>query len=175
MTQKFTGRKARQEDANAIVRVQRKAVDKAWRPLIDDFDTFLREKFDTAEQTKKYHERIAGGERIIIVVENDAHEVVGFASARKHEANEQPLAYDYQATAFYIDPPFEGSGASTVLLSQLFIELTRHGVKNVCGWCLADNRLARNFYERRGGKLIADAVAPPEYSIAPHVVYGWTL
>ena len=171
----FTPRNAEAKDVEPMVRLQRLAVEKAWRPVIkDDFDKFLREKFDPTAQIQKYHERLADPKRLFIVAEHKGC-VVGFIGARMHEPNEQPLGYEYQATALYLEPAYEGSGASLVLLSELFDALTQRGAKNLCGWCLAANRLARNFYAKRGGTLIMDAVTPPEYAIAPHVAYGWNL
>jgi hypothetical protein len=172
----FTTRPAKPEDAEAMVHLQRLAVEKAWRPIVkNNFDAFLAERFDTASQIKKYRERISDPARILIIVENEPR-LAGFGGGRQQEADEQPKGYAYQANAFYLDPTFEGSGASLVLLGGLKEELVKRNATSICAWCLADNRLARNFYEKRGGKLIADAITPAEYNeVAPHVAYGWNL
>ena len=152
-TQDFTSRPATPHDAEQIVHVQRKAVEKAWAPLIkENFAQFLAEKFDHATQVKKYAERASDPARIMFVVEKD-NQIIGFAAVREHGPEEQPLGFHYQATALYIDPAFEGKGASVILLMGMAREMKSRGAKNLCGWCLADNRLARNFYEKRGGTL----------------------
>ncbi len=174
---RFTARKAEDRDVDAIVHIQRVAVEKAWAPIIkENFDVFLREKFDPETQTKKYAERIHDPARILVVVETADpanQQVVGFGGAQQHKAGDQPLGFEYQGKGFYLDPAFEGTGASLILGQGLMAELHARNVKSICGWCLADNRMARNFYEKRGGKLITDAIAPPDYAIAPHVAYGW--
>ena len=171
----FSVRKAAAEDVNDIVRIQRAAVEKAWRKAIPgDFAVFLNEKFDPAVQRVKYLERVADPKIIILVVEKSDH-VIGFCGVRPHGIEEAPPGFDWQGNAFYLDPAFEGSGGSLILFSGLLDAVRERGARSLVGWCLADNRLARNFYARRGGKIVQDAIAPPEYSIAPHVAYGWQL
>ena len=169
---RYTARLARLGDARDIVAVQRAAVEKAWRGIIDDFEAFLAEKFDPDSQFEKYKERINDTARILVVVEAEG-EIVGFGGARPHGAEEQPAGFEYQGNAFYLLPTHEGIGASLVLAEGILKALQARGVKIVCGWCLAGNRGARNFYERRGGALVEGAIAPPEYDAAPHVAYGW--
>jgi hypothetical protein len=162
-------------DAEDIVRIQRAAVEKAWRHVIGaGFDAFLAEKFNHESQLAKYRERIVDPARVLLVV-RDGEKPVGFGGARPHAADEQPKGYEYQGNAFYLLPKAEGTGASLALATGIRDTLIKRGIKSVCGWCLADNRKARNFYERRGAQLVKDAVAPPEYDIAPHVAYGWKL
>lgn len=173
---KFTTRLAKPEDAEAMVHLQRHAVEKAWRPIIkENFDAFMAERFNEESQIKKYRERVSDPQRILVVVEKD-NQIIGFAGVRKHEPDEQPLGYGYQANALYVDPDSEGRGIGSALLNALFDTLGTHNAHDLCLWCLADNRAARNFYEKHGGQLISDAVVPTEYAeVAPHVAYGWTL
>lgn len=171
----FTARKATAKDAEAIVHLQRRAVEKAWGPYVPNFDTFLQTRFDHDSQVAKYAARADDPSRIIMVVETNG-QLAGFAAAKAQSPEDQPQGYDYQGGSFYVDPAFEGTGASLVLARAFLEELKSRGAKNICGWCLADNRQARNFYEKRGGTLIADAVTPDEYAqVAPHVAYGMDL
>jgi GNAT superfamily N-acetyltransferase len=171
----FAVRPARPEDAETIVRIQRAAVERAWRKVIPgDFEAFLHEKFDHSTQLAKYIERANDPARILLVVEKEGR-LAGFGGARVHGPDDSPPGFDWQGNAFYLDPPYEGTGASVVLLNGLCEAVKARDGRRMVGWCLAGNRLARNFYEKRGGALVAGAVAPPEYDVAPHVAYGWAL
>lgn len=173
--ERFTARKAVPEDAARMVHLQRIAVEKAWQSIIkENFAQFMAEKFNPETQTRKYTERIQDPSRILVIVE-DKEEIVGFGGIRRQEPDEHPVGYEYQANAFYLDPAYEGTGASRILLSGLLTELQKRNAQNISAWCLAGNRLARNFYERHGGILIPDAITPKEYDIAPHVAYGWAV
>lgn len=169
----FSSRSMEEGDIAAIVALQRHAVEKAWGGYTHvDFAVFLAARFDPAQQAQKYRERLHDKERFVLVVEADGV-IAGFGGAKKCGAEDQPPGYEWQGSAFYIAPEYQGTGASLVLFNAVFDELKSRGAKSACGWCFAANMPARNFYARRGAILIENVDVPPEYAeVAPHVAYG---
>jgi GNAT superfamily N-acetyltransferase len=172
----FSVRKAEGRDVEGLVRLQRASVEKAWPGIVGaKFDAFLKERFDHAEQAEKYKQRLLDPDRFLFVVEQEGR-LAAFGGARKCGPGDQPSGYDWQGGAFYVAPRHMGGGASLALFEAILTELRARGAKNVSGWCFAANKPARNFYERRGMKLVENVAVPKEYAdVAPHVAYGCAL
>jgi GNAT superfamily N-acetyltransferase len=169
----FSVRKAEQRDVEGMVRLQRASVEKAWPSIVGvGFTAFLKERFDHDDQMKKYAQRLLDPERFLFVIEQEGR-LAAFGGARKCGRDDQPPGFEWQGGAFYVAPDFMGLGASLALFEAIIAELRARGAKSVSGWCFAANRPARNFYERRGMKLVENVAVPKEYNdVAPHVAYG---
>lgn len=172
----FAVRPAEVFDVPGMVQLQRAAVKKNWSAVIGDgFQKFMAERLDPAEQMDKYKQRIDDPGRFLLIVEN-GDEMAGFGGARVCADDDVPHGYDWQVSAFYIAPEYEGKGAGKLLFATM-LDLLRAGeVPSLALWCLEGNSGARKFYEKAGGTLVTGCETPADYAaVAPHVVYGWKL
>lgn len=61
---------------------------------------------------------------------------------------------DGEVSAIYVDPPAQGAGVGTALLSAAEDGLRADGCTEAFLWVLAGNGLGRRFYEARGWALV---------------------
>ena len=65
---------------------------------------------------------------------------------------------DGEIDELYIAPEFQGLGLGTRLFRAVRNDFADRGMKRVAVWCLSDNVRARGFYERLGGRSIAETM-----------------
>jgi GNAT superfamily N-acetyltransferase len=122
----------------------------------------------------------AAAQSVIVATEAD-HGVVGFASfgpaRRSHRPAAGPFAGEEDAKvgevyALYVLPDFQERGIGRLLLAAAFAALV--GKRCGCGflWALRDNH-SRYFYERVGGKLVAERRERLWGCMVDQVCYGW--
>jgi GNAT superfamily N-acetyltransferase len=116
------------------------------------------------------------------IVASDADEgVVGFASFGPGRVDHRPAVGRFagedakvgEVHTLYVLPDFQERGIGRELLAAAFAALA--GRHYDCGfvWALRDNH-ARYFYERVGGKLIAERQERMWGVMTDQVCYGWT-
>jgi ribosomal protein S18 acetylase RimI-like enzyme len=79
--------------------------------------------------------------------------VVGFSAGGTPHVPLPP--HDGELYAIYVDPPWQGRGVGSLLFDAMLEELRRAGTPNVHCWVLEANPRARAFYERKGGRVVA--------------------
>jgi ribosomal protein S18 acetylase RimI-like enzyme len=102
---------------------------------------------------------------------------VGFGSARRRDC---PVAGRFagetekvgEIYTLYVLPDFQERGIGRQLLAAAFAALVEK--RHTCGflWALRDNH-ARYFYERIGGKLVAERQERQWGHVTDQVCYGW--
>ena len=156
-------------DAVAIAKVH---VD-SWRttyPGIVPADQLARLSYSVREDTWRARLSEAGQGHMIFVAETRANGVIGFASGGP-ELSENPN-YQGELYAIYILEEYQSLGVGRRLVSRVAETFLRLGTESMLVWVLADN-LARGFYERLGGSLVAEKTDNIGGAELKEVAYGW--
>ena len=164
-------REATAIDAEAIARVRVASWRASYRGIIDDAyldalsvdagrDRYLR-SFDPAP--------VAGFTR---VVADDGCRVVGFATGGVARG---PGAARRQGEVWmiYLMPDAQRHGLGTRLMRSMARGLDRRGLGSMVIWALARNIPARTFYERLGGRVMAERTSTVGAQRLDEVAYGW--
>ena len=122
-------------------------------------------------QASYWRGAIARSDQSVLVAEEDARGIVGFAAA----GPARPIVPRYRGEVFtlYVQEDFQGRGIGRRLLEGAFAALGSRGLMPAIVWVLAANP-ARFFYERLGGQRIAERQAPLGGAEHWEVAYGWT-
>lgn len=108
----------------------------------------------------------------IFVVEEDGS-VCGFISGgRNRAAQGKEAEYEGEIYAIYLLKEAQGKGYGTKLVAALMDDFRRQGIRSMVVWVLADNP-SRRFYERLGGKKIAEKVVDIGGKKLQEWCYGW--
>ena len=175
-----TIRPATEQDAAGIAKVY---VD-AWRSsyaAILPHRVLLRMSYeDQARQWAAIIRDRSGAQPVIVARETD-HGVVGFASFGPARSGHRPAIGRFAGAhetvgeiyTLYVLPDFQERGIGRQLLAAAFAALIERRCR--CGflWALRDNH-ARYFYERVGGKLIAERQERMWGFTTDQVCYGWS-
>ena len=85
----------------------------------------------------------------------DVHDkVAGYASYGR--CRDRSLPADGEIDELYLAPEYQGLGFGTRLFRAVRNDLADRSASRVLVWCLCDNVRARAFYERLGGRVIAE-------------------
>jgi ribosomal protein S18 acetylase RimI-like enzyme len=120
-------------------------------------------------QTGRWRAAITQGE-LVLVCEIANHGVMGMTSAGA--SRDRSLGFDGEVYTLYVDPAFYGMGAGRTLLNGAFAQLRKRGCRSCVIWAHAKNN-ARFFYERLGGRLVAERTAKMMGDPVPEVAFGW--
>jgi ribosomal protein S18 acetylase RimI-like enzyme len=96
--------------------------------------------------------------------------VIGFGSCGPIRNSVEGLAGEVHT--LYVSPDFQGRGVGRALLMALFRRLVASGQLSAAIWVLRENP-ARFFYERMGGRLVAQRKIPIGGQPIPAFAYGW--
>ena len=125
---------------------------------------------NVAERAAMWRHQLASGTaRGIAVAEQDGL-IVGFASCAKQRTPALATAgYAGEVAAIYVLRAGQGRGAGRMLMQAMARRLIAEGYRSMALWVLAANAPARGFYERLGGKVVAERVEGGDAEVA----YGW--
>jgi ribosomal protein S18 acetylase RimI-like enzyme len=112
-----------------------------------------------------------GRRQFTYVAEDQTGQIVGFSNAGR-ETSGDPV-YTAELYAIYVLEPFQHRGLGRRLMRVAVDALIRAGHTRMLLWVLADNALARRFYDRLGGRVLREK--PIElFGVNPNLVaYGW--
>jgi L-amino acid N-acyltransferase YncA len=162
-------RMARRADASNIARI---FVD-SWREtyaniLPGQALTALSEKTETQSWAATIMRQSM---RNPVLVAADAKDrLYGFLSAGP--SRDRSLPFEAEVYTLYVAPGHTGQGIGQALLDWSFNLFRRAGFRSAIIWALADNP-SRFFYERQGGRLVAERVIKVFGGTQREVGYGW--
>jgi ribosomal protein S18 acetylase RimI-like enzyme len=105
------------------------------------------------------------------VAADPVHGIVGFAGGGpERDASSE---YDSELYAVYLLPEFQRRGVGKRLMKAVVDDLMRHGWRSMRVWVLSANP-ACGFYERLGGKVVAEREIELGGARLPELAYGWT-
>jgi ribosomal protein S18 acetylase RimI-like enzyme len=110
---------------------------------------------------------------LVVVAELDRR-LVGFGSCCSQRSAELAAAgYDGEVSSIYLLREFQRRGLGLRLMHVLASDLLARGFGSLSLWVLRDNARARAFYERCGGRVVAERTDVRENTPLPEVAYGW--
>ena len=134
-------RKAAKDDVLQIVEILVEDWKKAYRDIIDS--AFL----DAMSVKQRYPIEIQRYGKYTVAA--DGQEILGYAW---NEMIEEEAA-DCEIVALYVRYDRRKSGIGRMLFQNAMDSFRAAGKKSMIVWCLKENREARKFYERMGGKV----------------------
>ncbi|HEY2068876.1 MAG TPA: GNAT family N-acetyltransferase [Rhizomicrobium sp.] len=161
-------RQARREDASAVARVY---ID-SWR---DTYPGIMPAKLLCAMtqqgQSARWRAAIhARGRESVLVAEFGQHGVIAMSSFGP--SRDTAIGFDGEVYTLYVDPMFLGIGAGRALLRAAFLNLRQQGFGSCVIWAHARNN-ARFFYEKMGGRVIAERAISMMGDPVPEAAFGW--
>ena len=134
----------------------------------------LAEEFLTSLSQLGYTERwerVIGDGATLVVVAEEAGEVVGFASGGRERAGE--IGYAGELYAIYLLDGAQRRGLGRELFRAIVDGLRGMELSDLIVWVLRDNHRARGFYERLGGVYVRSQPITIGLSTLEEVSYGW--
>ncbi|EEF57388.1 GNAT family N-acetyltransferase [Pedosphaera parvula] len=122
------------------------------------------------QREKDWDSWLAPSGNIHVFVAIQEHQIVGFASAGAYRGANQ----DFQAElyAIYLLPEYHRRGIGSRLICEAIQKLLQEQMFSMIAWVFTRNP-ARQFYEKLGGKQIAEKLVLVGGARLPAVAYGW--
>ena len=160
-------RPATLNDARAIARVQVETWKTAYRGVVAD--EFL-DAFSEDDRTDRWSEILLRPEQGSFVAEIESHGVIGFANGGPERDGRE----DFRGELYglYVLPDWHGQGIGKQLVTTFAEWLLKSGSDTMLVWTLADSPF-RRFYERLGGKHVAERNINIGEQPLVEVAYGW--
>ncbi len=131
--------------------------------------TALLRAMTIAGQTARWRAAIEACDAVF-VARHERHGVVGMTGFGR--SRDPELGPDAEVYTLYVDPAFYDMGVGRALLTGAFAELKRRGFSSCIIWAHAKNP-ARYFYERLGGRLVAERTVRLMGQPIPEAAYAW--
>ena len=172
MTGLLAVRPADASDAEAIARVHVETWRIAYAGLVPDHYLLGMSVQGQSFQWKKLL-RNPGSQVVLVALAPDG-EVIGFGSAGPGRKGGQGRAAPTGGEIYtlYVAGDWQGQGAGRALLNALLAALADAGHDSAYLWVLAENQ-ARFFYERTGGRRVAEQVERFAGSDLQEIAYRW--
>lgn len=121
-------------------------------------------------QTARWGQAVRARGEAVFVAEDEQHHIVGMASCGR--SRDGTLPFDGEVYTLYVDPSLYGCGIGRGLLSGAFHWMTDRNYESCVIWAHAKNN-ARFFYEKVGGRLVAERTARMMGDPVPEAAFGW--
>ena len=142
-------RRARTEDAAALSGV----FDGAWREAYAGIIPGVALDRMLARRGPRWWVSAIGRGRPLVVLDV-AETVAGYVSYGR--CRDRGLPAEGEIDELYLAPEYQGLGFGPRLFRAVRNDLMDRDMKRVAVWSLSDNERARAFYERLGGKVVAE-------------------
>jgi ribosomal protein S18 acetylase RimI-like enzyme len=110
---------------------------------------------------------------VVYLAEHDGT-IIGFGSCGAQRTESLTVkGYDGEVSAIYILREFQKRKIGTRLFRAMSSDLIGRGFNGAALWVLRDNLRARRFYERFGGKVIAEREDVRDGAVLVELAYGW--
>ncbi|MDO8653440.1 MAG: GNAT family N-acetyltransferase [Undibacterium sp.] len=167
-------RRATVADAIAIAQLRIDSWHATYRGMIPDAYLDEMKLEDSIVHWRTILEALASSatsERICVFVAESEGQMVGFASGML--LPEPKLGMNAELTAVYLRPEWQRSGIGRRMVQKVARTLQAQGSNSLLVWVIADNAIARNFYEELGGALLLEQKFSWDGSDLVEAGYGW--
>lgn len=165
-------RRATVADAEAIAAVRIESWLATYRGMIPDAYLDEMKLEESIAHWRTILEALpAAGERICVFVAESEGQVVGFTSGML--LPEPKLGMNAELTAVYLRPAWQRSGIGRRMVQKVARTLQAQGSNSLLVWVIADNAIARNFYEELGGALLLEQKFSWDGLDLMEAGYGW--
>lgn len=165
-------RPAHTDDAMGITAVQIPSWHEAYVGIVPD--SYLQNMLTDDWRMRRiehWTRTMTEGEIFGVVAENEQGEIIGFAMGGK--SRDPGLKdYDGELYALYLLPEVQRLGIGRALFRAYVHDLIARGYHGMLIWALRDNKRARAFYERMGGRAVSKKIVTlgePLWEVG----YGW--
>lgn len=161
-------RPAKLEDAPTIARIHVASWRAAYSGIVPQnyLDSLEEDQF-----TERWQKWIATKPTVSICVAEAGETLYGFVSGG---AIRKPVSvYDGELYAIYLLPSMQRQGIGRELFAHMAREIAAQGISHLLLWSLQQNT-STGFYERLGGKLVAEDVQEIGGENLRLVAYGWS-
>ncbi len=150
MSDLVTGiRHAKSHDSSALAEV----FDAAWREAyLGVIPTVALERMIARRGPVWWSSAVGRGRPLVVL--DVGHRIAGYASYGR--CRDRALPAQGEIDELYLAPEYQGVGFGRRLFRAVRNDLADRGLKRVAVWALADNERARAFYERLGGRVVAE-------------------
>ena len=137
------------DDARAVAEIHTKSWQFAYKGIVPQ--DFL-DAIDTNKREEKWAKGFIDNPSLIrLVAKDDNDSILGFVCGLKCRDNNPQI--DSELWAIYVNPDKTQYGIGKSLFKSFTDELKNQGFSTMNVWVLEDNKIARSFYEKMGGKL----------------------
>jgi ribosomal protein S18 acetylase RimI-like enzyme len=144
-------RPARTGDAAALACV----FDAAWREAYLGIIPGVALHRMLARRSPRWWQAAIDHGRPLVVL--DVHDrVAGYVSYGRCRNGSLPA--DGEVDELYLSPEYQGLGFGRRMFRAVRNDFADRGMMRVAVWCLSDNVRARGFYERLGGRMVAETM-----------------
>ena len=168
---KYSIRKADLSDIEKIAYINAESWKTTYRGIIEN--AFL-ETLSLEQQLPRAKRLVESVElTCIVAIEKESDEVIGFACFGKNR--DKNIDADSELQAIYLLETAQGNGAGKMLFDAGIQILIQKHFKKMMVSVFEENKLARSFYERQGGKLIGSDHVDLAGVRYPTSTYLWEL
>lgn len=121
-------------------------------------------------QTARWRQAICARGETVFVAQDERGGIVGMASCGR--SRDRTLPFDGEVYTLYVDPARYGCGAGRALLAGAFGWMADRQYESCVIWAHAKNN-ARFFYEKMGGRLVAERSARMMGDPVAEAAFGW--
>lgn len=121
-------------------------------------------------QAARWRAAVRARGEAVFVAEDEKRGIVGMASCG--QSRDAVLGFDGEVYTLYVDPACYGEGVGRALLKSSFAWMTERGYGSCVIWAHAKNN-ARFFYEKLGGRLIAERSGRMMGDPIAEAGFGW--
>lgn len=108
----------------------------------------------------------------IFIAEDETGAVIGLVMGGPPK--QALLPNSGEVYVLYVRPEQHSRGTGRALVQAAAAHLAQMGMTTLLIGCLEVNTPARGFYERLGGRVVAEREVDQDGFLLPEVVYGWT-
>lgn len=163
-------REAQPSDAPAMARINVAT----WRNSYGKFlPRQLMEELSCSQkqsEIENFFARWEENQAVALVAENKSGEMMAFIMAGKN--HRQDLRYMGEIYNLHIAPAFQSRGIGCCLVYRVSQVFRQRNWNTMMVWALAENP-SRRFYEKLGGRVIAQDIDKYRGFNAPVIAYGW--
>ena len=98
-------------------------------------------------------------------------EIAGYATLGRNRARDLPQQGEIYE--LYLKPEYQGIGLGQRLFDKARQKLAAHGLSGLVVWALEDNAGAVSFYERAGGRDVAEGVEVFDHKALRKIAFVW--
>jgi GNAT superfamily N-acetyltransferase len=121
-------------------------------------------------QAARWRAAVRARGEAVFVAEDERRGIIGMASCG--QARDAVLGFDGEVYTLYVDPACYGAGTGRALLRRSFAWMADRGYGSCVIWAHAKNN-ARFFYEKMGGRLIAERAGRIMGDPISENAFGW--
>ncbi len=121
-------------------------------------------------QAARWRSAIRARGEVVFVAEDEKRGILGMLSCG--QSRDAALGFDGEVYTLYVDPAFYGFGIGRALMLGAFTWMTDRGYGSCVIWAHAKNN-ARFFYEKMGGRVIAERSGRMMGDPISETAFGW--